>query len=216
MLRKLFPALFVLACAAFPIMASAHSPSYVGGSSAIAIPDPMTSRAYYGNLDGTPAVYTVQLATTTAFYLNILAPDIRGARTDFEAIMRDSAGSAVIDLKQASPWSAWYEEFAGDTYLKGPEERKILPPGNYTITVTNPSDSGKYILAPGEIERFTLASMPQTLRQIYIVKTRFFDKPPYAIFEGIIGHVLLAIILIVVLSVIGAMYFIRTKKSSGG
>lgn len=207
--------LIFLAAVALPLSASAHQPVYLGNSTAaVTIPDPVISRAYYGELNGKPAEYTVVLATTTKFYMDITAPNIAGARTDFDAIMRNANGEVVLQLLHGTEWPTWYEEFGGDMYLKGPEERKELPAGTYRITVDNPSHSGKYVLAPGEEEVFTLGGTPETIHQIYLMKTKFFGKPPYTIFEGIIGHVLLGILIAIIMIVgIFSYFFLKPKRS---
>lgn len=186
--------------ALIPLVASAHEPVYIDTQDRISIPDPTTSRAYYGELTGRPAVYEITLATAMDFYLNILSPDIPGARTDYQAIMRDQNGIAVITLRDTGVWEKWYEDFAGDTYLKGPEIKKSLPAGTYTIEVSNPGNSGKYSLAPGEAEVFTLAGTPHTISEIYQMKTKFFGEPWYAIFEGIIGKFLLGLAVFILFS----------------
>lgn len=194
-----------------PFIAIAHEPNYIGVADRISIPDPTTSRAYYGELTGRPAVYTITLSTNTDFYLNILAPDIAGARTDFSAIMRNASGTAVVTLASDDPWPAWYEDFAGDTYLKGPEAKTNLSAGIYTITVSNSDNSGKYSLAPGEAEIFTIPGVPHTIQEIYWMKTKFFGKPWYSIFEGIIGHVLLALCIILIILIFYVAFRLRTR-----
>lgn len=177
--------------------ASAHQPEYIDSESNIRIPDPDTSRAYYGELTGAPAVYTVSSDHDFSLYLNILSPYLPDASTDFTVSITNAAGAHVATLSaNASEWQKWYEEFAGDTYWKGPEFRQNVPAGTYTISVSNPKNMGKYVIAPGEAEIFTVAGTPSTIRQIYLVKTRFFGKPWYSIFQGIIGKTLLGVIAI--------------------
>jgi hypothetical protein len=208
----------ILAVLATPFSASAHLPIYIHNTSKIIIPDADTSRAYYGELGGEPAEYSVTLSTTTKFYISILAPDIAGAFTDYEVVMRDASGRTALALLPGDSWQRWYEEFGGDMYLKGPEERKELPAGTYIISVDNKSHSGKYVLAPGEEEIFTVGGTPETIRQIYLMKTKFFGKPPYAIFEGIIGRAILGICIAILLIFIGAGYILarRSRRRSRG
>ncbi len=207
--RSLIAVLIVLT---FPFFASAHEPEYIATSTVIHIPDPDISRAYYGELPGSPAVFDVRLTETTNFYMNLLSPDIPGARTDFSAIMTNPAGDVVISLSGGT-WEQWYEEFGGDTYLKGPETRTELPAGAYTITVSNPDNSGKYVLAPGEEEVFTVAGTPRTIREMYLMKTAFFNKPAWTLFQGVIGYSLLGITVAVVLLVGGALYMLMRRRA---
>jgi hypothetical protein len=210
-MKKIIAFTAILLCAV-PLSASAHEPNYIGSQSSITIPDPETSRAYYGALSGTPARFTIRVATGTDFYLNILSPDIPGARTDFTAIMSDISNNPVIELKGDAAWQPWYEEFAGDMYLKGPEIKKTLPAGEYTITVSNPGNQGKYVLAPGEAEVFTIQGTPSMIRQIYLMKTLFFGKSPFSLFEGVIGHILLALLAIVLCAAAFSLYLLRRRR----
>ena len=174
--------------------ASAHTPVYVGTESNITVPDALTSRAYYGELAGSPAVYTITSDKDFELYLNILSPYIPDARTDFVVTITTSAGAPIALLNNTQTvWEKWYEEFGGDTYYKGPEFKQTVPAGTYTLTVSNPDNKGKHVLAPGEAEVFTLAGTPETIHQVYLEKTLLFNKPWYSIFEGIIGKSLLGI-----------------------
>jgi hypothetical protein len=49
----------------------------------IEIEKPEVSKAYYSELTGEPEYYQINSNTDFLLYLNILAPDIQGARTDF-------------------------------------------------------------------------------------------------------------------------------------
>ncbi len=197
-----------------PLAVSAHSPSYIGTSNIETIPDANTSRAYYGELIGKPAEFDITLLSTTTFYISILAPDVAGARSDFAVRMLSATGDTVLTLEQKSPWEKWYEEFAGDWYLKGPEMRRALAAGTYTIIVSNPENQGKYVLAPGEAEVFTVAGIPKTIAEIYHVKTEFFGKPRYSIFEGIIGKVLFGLSFALVLTVSYVAYRISSRRNN--
>jgi hypothetical protein len=194
--------------------ASAHTPVYVGTQSAITIPDAGTSRAYYGELAGTPAVYTISSDAEFSLYLNILSPYLPGARTDFTVQIRNSAGELFATVNDPSvPWATWYEDFGGDTYLKGPEFKQTVPAGTYTLTISNGNNAGKYVLAPGEAEVFTLAGTPETIHQVYLEKTLLFNKPWYSIFEGIIGKTLFILILALVVS-IGCVLYVLVKRKA--
>lgn len=191
---------------------SAHQPEYIATETAIAIPDPDTSRAYYGELTGVPAVYTLSSAQEFSLYLNILSPYLPDARKDFVVTVTSATGTIVTTLQApVSEWLQWYEEFAGDEYWKGPEFKRTVPAGTYTISVTNPTNTGKYVLAPGEAEIFTLTGTPSTIQHIYQVKTLFFNKPWYSVFEGIIGKMLLGFVVVSVLLVVTAAFFVNRR-----
>lgn len=192
--------------------ASAHNPEYVDTQSAIAIPDPDTSRAYYGELAGTPAVYTISSTQDFSLYLNILSPYLSDARKDFTVTITNASGTTIASLNApVSERPKWYEEFAGDAYWKGPEFKETVPAGTYTILVSNPGNTGKYVLAPGEAEVFTLAGAPSTIYQLYLVKTHFFDKPWYSIFHGILGKALLGLVAVFAVVVGLLVYFLYRR-----
>ena len=192
--------------------ALAHQPEYVNSQAAIHIPDPDTSRAYYGELTGAPAVYTISSTQEFSLYLGILAPYLPDARKDFSVTVTNATGTTIATLSApTSQWQAWYEEFAGDTYWKGPEFKQNVPAGIYTISVSNPGNIGKYVLAPGEAEVFTLAGTPSTIRQLYLVKTLFFEKSWYSVFQGIIGRVLLGVIVFFTTSLCLIAFFLYMK-----
>lgn len=194
-----------------PGTASAHQPIYVGAETAIEIPDPVVSRAYYGELRGSPAVYTVTLPTDTVWYVNILSPDVPGARKDFSVRMMSASGTEVVTLSAPEDtWERLSEEFAGDTYWKGPEFKEVVPAGTYTLTVSSEDNQGAYVLAPGEAEVFTLGGTPDTIAQIYTIKTQFFGKIGLSIFEGVIGKVLFGF-LVFVLVCIGILGYVLNR-----
>ena len=94
-------------------------------------------------------------------------------------------------------WVRWYEEFAGDWYWQGPEFRQTVPAGTYTIIVYNTDNNwDKYVLATGEIESFQISKYPDTEKQIYAIKTEFFDQSWYAIFAGQIGRYQLLLVIL--------------------
>jgi len=197
-------------------VALAHQPHYIGTENVIAIPDALTSRAYYAELTGEPAVYTISSDKEFTLYLNILSPYLPTARKDFSATITNSRNVTIATLRAPiSEWDMWSEEFAGDTYWKGPEFRETVPGDTYTITLSNPDNEGKYVLAPGEAEIFTLAGTPNTIKEIYEVKTQFFEKSWLSIFEGVIGKFLLGVpfIVLVLLTLIGRFIYRRTRRS---
>jgi hypothetical protein len=97
--------------------------------------------------------------------------------------------------------------------LKGPEFKQTVPAGTYTLTISNGNNAGKYVLAPGEAEVFTLAGTPETIHQVYLEKTLLFNKPWYSIFEGIIGKTLFILTLALLLA-IGCVLYVLVKRKA--
>jgi hypothetical protein len=196
---------------------SAHEPEYIASQNAISIPDPEVSKAYYAELTGKPAVYTIVSDKPFSLYLNLLSPVVPGAVKNFSATVKNTNGNVVTVLDgQNFTWTQWYETFAGDTYWKGPEFRQNVPAGTYVITVSNPTNSGKYVFAPGEKEVFTLTGIPATIHEIYLTKTKFFGKPAYSVFEGIIGKSLLGVLVTLVAVILITFYILPRRRARLG
>jgi len=172
--------------------AFAHQPRISIGQTDVAVDQPEVSKAYYGILDGTPVTFTIHAAAPFDLYANILVPDVPGVTTTLSALVSQDGKDIVTLEAPRMLWQTFYEEFAGDTYLKGPEYRlKAAPAGTYTIVVSSPDLKGPYVLAIGETEAFPPGEMLKALWNIPRMKMALFHKSPFAIFEGIIGHYLL-------------------------
>jgi len=176
------------------------------------IEQPDISKAYYGELKGKVDLYKFALETEQEFYFNILVPDIEGSTPNFSA-------SLTLDDKKISTlnglnfeWTKFYEKFAGDDYLKGPEERIVLQPGKYLIEISNPNDTGKYVLATGEIESFPLGESLRTLKELPTLKSEFFGKSPVTMFFNVIGIFLGIMVLIIAGLAVGTTLLIRKLK----
>jgi hypothetical protein len=189
-----------------PIAAFAHQPNYVANRKEIVDTEPTISKAYYGELTGQYAIYEVAADSDFELYLNILSPYNLHASKDFSVAVKDSKGT-VLGILNDPPieWTRWYEEYAGDWYWQGPELRRHLPSGRYRIIVQNPIRVGKYVLAIGEGEAFPPSEMPRMLKELYLVKTRFFGDPWYSIYRGVVGRYLIyssiTIVILVIFSV---------------
>lgn len=201
----------------FPLLADAHQPKFVDKQNEIQVIDPEVSKAYYGELTGQPAVYTVASGTEFNFYVGILSPDLPNARTDYQVKITDNSGKTVANLNSPlQEWKRWHEEFAGDWYLEGPDFKTKAGPDTYAITVSNPTNSGKYVLAVGELEVFGGKDSFNTMKELYRTKTEFFEKPWYSIFQGKIGNGLLILVLVLTFLTSASAYLIlrqyRTKR----
>ena len=158
---------------------AAHQPNLVGLQTHTTVQDPEVSKAYYGELAGKSAVYEIRCDTSFSLYVNLLVPDISGARTDFSAdIYADGEMLARLDGSQYH-WTTFYEPYGNDTYLKGPEYRSKVGPGVYRIQVSNGENRGKYVLAVGELERFPPKVILRTLMTMPKLKRDFFGKSPW-------------------------------------
>jgi hypothetical protein len=78
-------------------------------------------------------------------------------------------------------WWEWYEEFGKDWYWVGPELGKefksdrIYEAGTYYIRVFNGSNEGQYVLAVGDVEKFTLPVIARTILTMPKINSRFWN-----------------------------------------
>lgn len=197
---------------------SAHQPRLVRKqlsteANPVIVSNPEISQAFYGILSGQEQYYQIHSDTGFLLYVNIVVPDLPGQRTDF--IVDIMEGNAAIYTRldgRRFPRTGFYEEFAGDQYLRGPERERNVPAGTYTIVVSNADNQGKYSLAIGKKESFTFRESVKTIGRLPALKTVFFDKPRRAVSQGIIGKSLTVLAGILILVLILVLYFIFRKK----
>jgi len=194
-----FSKFFVLVVTCFlAVSASAHQPEYINDKSWVGVTEPEISKAYYGRLPQKPVKYIISTSSPFKLYLGLLVPDIPEVNKNVSVFVVYQDGTVVAKLLgEKFIWERWYEEFAGDWYFKGPEIEKNMPAGTYTVIVFSPdNDWDKYVLAIGNRESFSLLDFPNMEKQLYKIKTVFFEKPWYSIFEGKLGHYVLIFIIL--------------------
>jgi len=191
-----------------PLFVFGHQPNFVQNKSVVFDSEPTLSKAYYGTLNNQPTVYNIYSTSTFDMYVNLLSPDIPETLKDFTITIRDDKKNIIKTVSSnSSEWIRWYEEFGGDWYFKGPEFKEQFQPGMYTISVQNQTNTGRYVLAIGEIESFPINQFTNTITQLYRIKTLFFNEPWYGIYYGIIGKylflssIILVFILVVIISI---------------
>ena len=186
-----------------PVFASAHQPNFVDSQKWVRVNEPEISKAYYGVLPNAPVRYVISTTEPFDLYVGLLVPDLSEVRTNISAEIIYQDGTVIAKLVgEKFEWEKWHEEFAGDDYLKGPEFKKNVPAGTYTIIVQSPdSNYDKYVLVVGEKEKFSILKYGEMEKQIYDIKTKFFEKPWYAVFEGKIGGYQLIFLIAVLVTV---------------
>jgi hypothetical protein len=127
--------------------AEAHQPNFINKEKLIEISNPEISQAFYGFLDKEPAIYSINSDSPFQLYVGLLTPDLPDQQNNLSADIKSSEGIELADLGRLNDltWQRWYEEFAGDWYWKGPEFKKEVLAGTYTITVSNPNNNGPYV-----------------------------------------------------------------------
>ena len=137
------------------------------------------SQAFYGELSGKSDFYSVAIHNPDNLYLQLLAPDLKDANTDFSAevsLIWENNSKFVFKLS-GGEWGKYHEEYANDDYLQGPEKTLALGKGLYQIKVFNPKNEGKYVLVVGKKESFPIGEIINTAISLPSLKIDFFDKP---------------------------------------
>ncbi len=168
-----------LALSAFllPTASVAHQPRIVKENPTI-VTLPEVSKAYYGTLDGKPAVYMIRSEKAFALYVGVLVPDIAGQKKDVSAvILKDGKQLALLNSTNFQ-WKTYFEEFGRDTYWQGPEYKAQADAGTYEIRVTSTNNDSRYSLAVGETEAFDFKEGMNALTLIPELKKDFFNISP--------------------------------------
>lgn len=207
--------LLILITICTPISVLAHQPHMVTSDS-ITVQKPEISQAFYAELHGQPQTYHITSDRPFHLYLQLTVPEIPHARTDFRiTISREDHFLQRFD-GAAATWKTFNEPFGGDTYLAGPEyEDTAASPGNYRIVVSSPDNQGKYVLAIGSIESFTLADWFQTLTVLPEVKS-FMGKSPFTAYFNLMGLSVLIPLVVVVVVTILLMKKMLWRRPRGG
>lgn len=158
----------------------------------IVVQNPEISQAFYSQLNGKPDYYRIDSDKSFRLYINLLVPTSPGINGNFvSAEVLDSTGRSIISVNGTnSSWQAYFEEFGGDNYLKGPESTANLQAGTYYIKVFNQENQGKYVIAIGDVESFPLEESFTALFTIPLLKESFFGKPVSTLFFEFLGIIL--------------------------
>jgi len=155
---------------------------------------PEVSKAYYGKLDGEPAIYTITSPIPFALYVGVLVPDITDQKKDVSAvILKDGTEVAILE-SSGFAWTKFSEPFGHDTYFKGPEYKAKVEAGSYEIRVWSSNNDSKYSLAIGEIEAFDLKESLNAVTLIPELKKDFFNKSPIDFILSPLGIGLIVIV----------------------
>jgi len=177
----MFRSLIILGLTAIATATAAHVPILAIEGKTVDAPytieDAEHSKAIYSILDGDADFYRIDESKPFDFYVGLTAAKLEGCALpqtfSFEIFDSDMT---LIDSRDGSSveWWSWYEEFGKKFYWVGPEIGKdfasttVYPAGVYYIRVFNDANSGKYVLAVGDDERFgigTLLTIGRTVRE---------------------------------------------------
>lgn len=198
-MKKLLINIFGLAILLIPILSFSHVPQIVTGNETVMLTNPEISQAFYDELPGSPRVYRFSSPEPFTLFARILVPKTTNPDGRYSLAiyhvneMRETV--AVIKAKKVA-WQDFYEPFANEHYLKGPEVTKQLAAGTYEIWVLDDHDSGKYVLAIGNKEKMSLGDIKQSVPVILQLKKDFFNESKATFALSIIGGIYLVTFLL--------------------
>lgn len=203
---------------------SAHATRLIYQKQAnVKISQPEKSQAFYDELKGQPRYYFINSASEFNFYINLLVPEFSNYNGRYSANVF-SVGSGgeklvvFIDASSIIEWEEFYEPFGRDYYLKGPEFEKKLSAGSYKIEVFSGDNTGKYVLAVGKNEIFTLQELLNAYWQLPLLKIEFFKTSVAQFFFTPFFITLLAALVVLVLIIWLLSYLIglTNRRITGG
>ena len=148
------------------------------------VEEPEISKAIYSTLNGAPHYYRIQSDIDFDFYAGILAAKIGECALEqkFSFEVLDSEFHR-IDLADGEnfEWTPWYEEYGKQWYWNGPEIGKnflsdrVYKAGTYYIKVFNNTNTGQYIMAIGDIEKFSFTDIVGLLFSMGDIEDEFWN-----------------------------------------
>ncbi len=149
------------------------------------IEDPEISKAIYSTLSGDPHFYRIQSEEDFDFYSGILAAKIGDcaleSKFSFEVLDSDFHLLYLADGENFK-WTPWYEEYGKQWYWNGPEigqnfaSNRVFKAGTYYIKVFNNANTGQYILAVGDIEKFSLTDIVGLIFSMGEIENAFWES----------------------------------------
>ena len=144
-----------------PVIPNANAPMTI--DQPFEIEDPEHSKALFSKLTGKPHYYKISSQQEFKFYAGLTAPKLDSCDLEqtFDLKIFGADGKEIDKrIGKSVDWWPWYEEYGKTWYWVGPEIGKdfksdrIYTPGTYFISVSNQTNTGKYVLALGDEERF--------------------------------------------------------------
>ena len=172
-------------------VAEAHNPRVIETptqNEVMPLESPRISQAIYGTLEGYPHMYEFATRKQMELFVEVLEPDIRGARRNISGIILkvnlDGSVREVARLRaKEAKWESFFEPWGGDRYLRGGSFKAEIEPGLYRIEVSTPDNLAKYVLAVGTEENFEGVGYGALVRELVRVKI-FFGKPAWRVVES--------------------------------
>lgn len=195
-------------------MALAHQPifsEFPTYDDTYIINDTTSSQVFYGELNGFPHTYRLDIKENQEIKVEVLVPDIEEAHNDRGAIIvRELEVGGVEEVvrlsKGKNAWESFYEPWGGDSYRRGPTYVGELEPGSYLLEVQTAENLGKYVLVLGEMKSLSGLGYFEKLSRIYEIK-KFFGKSPISVLQSPIY-----LLSVITLILIGFLIYRRKKK----
>ena len=149
------------------------------------IKDPEISKAIYSTLNGAEHFYVISSDKPFNFYAGLTVPKIDNCDDylRFSFAVLDQGFNLIQELDgQNFQWWEWYEPYGKKWYWVGPEygedfkSTKIFDAGKYYIKVFNKENKGNYVLAVGDIEKFTPLVIAKTIVTLPRINRKFWNK----------------------------------------
>ena len=149
------------------------------------IENPEISKAIYSTLEGIEHYYMISSDKPFNFYAGLTVPKIDDCNDflRFSFAVLDSDFHTIQDFDgQKYQWWEWYEPYGKKWYWVGPEygegfkSSNVFDAGSYYIKVYNKDNVGKYVLAVGDIEKFTPLVIAKAIVTVPIINKKFWDK----------------------------------------
>ena len=181
-----------------------HDDTHRNFESALKIPDHKVSWAIYENLGESEAkFYTFDANKGDSFYASIVVPKIEGLEDYSPTLVLvgdDNFEKKKINYEKNFPGNEFYEPFGQITYWDRQELKTEIPvDGTYFLVVMDEKNqSGKYSLAIGTIEDFSLVDFFTILPKAWI-DTKLFVNDYNSILLSILILIGLFTILILII-----------------
>jgi len=148
------------------------------------IENPELSKAIYSTLSGDSHFYRIESEKDFKFYAGVLAAKVGECplenKFSFEVLDSEFHLIYLADGENFE-WTPWYEKYGKQWYWNGPEigenflSNEVFQAGTYYIRVFNPSNTGQYIIAVGDIEKFSFSDILGLIFSFGDIEDNFWD-----------------------------------------
>ncbi len=178
------------------------------GEASVSITSLEQSQYFFDTLAGSPRPYLFELSQPAELkaFLMVPAASNQNGRYSFRLFLVGATEERQILAADAAAaeWQETYDALMREYFLKGPEVNQQLEPGKYRLEVYSAENVGKYVLALGDKDAYTLNSLLPFYWQIPQLKMRFFETSileffltPFSLAIAVLVGVLLILIALI-------------------